>query len=505
MEILKRLICALLVVFLCSNFRIAAQESIGNDVFIKLLNYWNCKYTEAYLIEKCKDGKSPQSCKNAIFDLSKCTSLDNSLNIDKLTNLLSRNSWNTVANKLSKNYYNQRISKWKENMNHDQIIDVLILKESDYQGFNDLNAQYILMETTKQLIDDFSKKFTNGRSEGNDKKTPTIQSDINKQNASVTSGRTNTTKPTKENREIIWKIILVLFGLAAITVAWIQYRDTINKNVILIFSFLSISVLFIFLLLYYWSGVLMASIFLFLVLIVLVFKNKTLINNISKKVKSTHFNKSKNKPSKKSETQTNDVGDKQNTEKKSLLQEKISKLEGEIVELKKHDIRKYIIEFKNGKGNIDILIKLVEIARKKYPVFSNYIQSLQIEKPQKEITPKIVELKFNTPNTNANIFANTPNTASILFADAINNGVFYNVCDMPGDLSVYELKPSGSRATFEIYAMAEKRVVARPGNLDGCDAEIVQGGTKLQTVTPGVAHETGGKWFVEKPLKVRIE
>lgn len=93
-----------------------------------------------------------------------------------------------------------------------------------------------------------------------------------------------------------------------------------------------------------------------------------------------------------------------------------------------------------------------------------------------------------------------------LYADAISNGEFYNMSNTPGDLSVYELVlVNDTNATFTVYAAAEKRVVARPGNLEGCEADIMQGGKSLQTIKPGEACEIGGKWKVITSLKVRIE
>jgi len=96
-------------------------------------------------------------------------------------------------------------------------------------------------------------------------------------------------------------------------------------------------------------------------------------------------------------------------------------------------------------------------------------------------------------------------TGNTLYADAINNREFYNVSEISGDLSTYELTLTGkTTATFKVCKAAEKRVIARPGNLNGCETDIVQGGKILETVSDGRASESGGKWKVDVPLKLKI-
>ncbi len=108
-------------------------------------------------------------------------------------------------------------------------------------------------------------------------------------------------------------------------------------------------------------------------------------------------------------------------------------------------------------------------------------------------------------NNIKNRLENTAMNSNILYAEAINNKEFYNVSYIPSDLSVFVLELTGGlKANFKVYSGAEKRVIIRPGNLEGCETDIIQGGKSLQTITTGKAREINGKWIVEIPLKIKI-
>ena len=93
-----------------------------------------------------------------------------------------------------------------------------------------------------------------------------------------------------------------------------------------------------------------------------------------------------------------------------------------------------------------------------------------------------------------------------LYANAINldDETFFNVSEQPGDMSVFELKLLNNySATFKIYSEAEKRVIDRPNYLTGCEKEVI-GNQALEIIRIGEAHKSGGKWIIDKPLKIRI-
>ena len=91
-----------------------------------------------------------------------------------------------------------------------------------------------------------------------------------------------------------------------------------------------------------------------------------------------------------------------------------------------------------------------------------------------------------------------------LYANFINNNELMNVSDTMGDFSVFKLDLINSNtAEFYVHDSAIERVISRTNYLAGCEKEIIPGG-KLLTQIPGIAHETGGKWVIDTPLKVKI-
>jgi hypothetical protein len=128
-----------------------------------------------------------------------------------------------------------------------------------------------------------------------------------------------------------------------------------------------------------------------------------------------------------------------------------------------------------------------------HPVSSPATQELKLSAISKQ--PEIV-VKITDKCENGNI----------LYAEFINNGEFQNIEEgQPSDMSVFELRLTGGgkTASFQIYEGAKERVIARTNHLAGCEKDIAPGGTTL-TQTAGTAYESGGKWKVDSPLKVKI-
>jgi len=126
---------------------------------------------------------------------------------------------------------------------------------------------------------------------------------------------------------------------------------------------------------------------------------------------------------------------------------------------------------------------------------SNKKKGENLDKIQEDLNK--LELKINESK-------NSENKESIkhLYADSINNGEFFGTSDKPGDLSIYELNIE--EGTFTVRPDAEKRVIGRPGNLEGCDVDVIQGGKILIIKEAGKMHESNGKWIIDSKLKVKI-
>ena len=131
---------------------------------------------------------------------------------------------------------------------------------------------------------------------------------------------------------------------------------------------------------------------------------------------------------------------------------------------------------------------------------NKYIQLIRQQEKNSPLTDSATREKRTTPIPPVRTGAKKN-----LYADAINKGEFYNVSQLPGDRSVFELELSNnsSFATFKVYPGAEKRVIDRPNYLADCEKEVI-GNESLETVTLGEARKSGDKWIIDKPLKVKI-
>jgi len=114
----------------------------------------------------------------------------------------------------------------------------------------------------------------------------------------------------------------------------------------------------------------------------------------------------------------------------------------------------------------------------------------------KEQSPQPVPVPISVPQP-------TPQRRK-LYADFISDYELINVKDTLDDFPIFELELiDSSTAKFKICESSKALVIERPSYLAGCEKNIVPDGKTL-IQTSGTAHETGGKWVVTEPLKVKI-
>lgn len=95
-----------------------------------------------------------------------------------------------------------------------------------------------------------------------------------------------------------------------------------------------------------------------------------------------------------------------------------------------------------------------------------------------------------------------------LYADAIVNGKFNRVKEQPDPAETnFELRldsPTATSAKIYIYSGAERRILANPAFLEGCDKQIL-GNSRVETTHPGLAQKEGeNNWVVTKKPEVII-
>lgn len=95
-----------------------------------------------------------------------------------------------------------------------------------------------------------------------------------------------------------------------------------------------------------------------------------------------------------------------------------------------------------------------------------------------------------------------------LYADAIVNGKFNRVKEQPDPAETnFELRldsPTATSAKIHIYSGAERRILANPAFLEGCDKQIL-GNSRVETTHPGLAQKEGeNNWVVTKKPEVII-
>ena len=456
------------MVFLCIAYVGATQEkTIDKSTFDKLLNYWNCKYTEAYLNEVCKNGQSVNSCANAKKALSKCTDIENALEIRDLTEILKNNLWNNVNEHLSQKYFNNRKDTWKENLRYDEMLTILILQDSENSDIFIPEAWNMLVNTTTtELTKQFKSQF------------PTV----NPERSTVISKQ-----KTGGNGVKWWKsnLINIIFGLSTFiiliiagfyyrkkVISYIKQLRKIETNKIIAWSIVILMICVILSFLIHFQPFITNI----LLVIIIIFKAFNLLLKMNKR-------DSKKEPG--------------------------SNIHKENMQLKKdiEELNKEKENLQNRKTNLSELREIVASNLREDDGFLNFVKAemqqyekpLPIPKPQQSIQPQYFEPIFDETEEKIEI-------TNLLYANFIHNNEFQNIVSgQPNDLSVFEIHVSedGKTASFQVFIGAEERVISRPNYLAGCEKEIISGGTQLLQ-TPGKALEAGGKWIVDKPLKVKI-
>ena len=95
-----------------------------------------------------------------------------------------------------------------------------------------------------------------------------------------------------------------------------------------------------------------------------------------------------------------------------------------------------------------------------------------------------------------------------LYADAIFDGKFNRVKELPDDDTIFELKligPNETLAKIVIYGPAYRRVIVNPSFLEGCEKQIVGNSTvvmELEGLTQ--KDDRNGKWTIVTTPKVKI-
>ena len=101
----------------------------------------------------------------------------------------------------------------------------------------------------------------------------------------------------------------------------------------------------------------------------------------------------------------------------------------------------------------------------------------------------------------------TQSSQSALYADAIIDGYFVRISEVPNEDSVFVLHLNGENsANFGIYSPAHPRIIANPSFLEGCEKQIL-GNTMQLDVIEGRAQRdaSNGKWKVIEKLNVIIK
>ncbi|MBR0175866.1 MAG: LysM peptidoglycan-binding domain-containing protein [Bacteroidales bacterium] len=111
-------------------------------------------------------------------------------------------------------------------------------------------------------------------------------------------------------------------------------------------------------------------------------------------------------------------------------------------------------------------------------------------------------------DSNSSKSSNHATASSVtLYADAIIDGYFVRVREIPNEDSIFVMLLNGEgTATFEVYESAYNRVVANPSFLEGCEKQIIGESLRLEIISKGVAQRdfSNGKWKIINKLNVII-
>ena len=157
-----------------------------------------------------------------------------------------------------------------------------------------------------------------------------------------------------------------------------------------------------------------------------------------------------------------------------------------------------------------ILVELVELVEK----IVKKIQPAKINENELEtliiciVKQTLKQIKQNQQNNKeSKVHFSTPVQPQSLYADSVFEGIFNCVNEQPDDDTIFELKlnnPDDTVAKVIVYAPAQKKVIANPSYLEGCEKQIL-GNTAVSTQREGIARKVGGgKWIITTPPEVKI-
>ncbi|MDR0603772.1 MAG: hypothetical protein LBG80_05655 [Bacteroidales bacterium] len=101
---------------------------------------------------------------------------------------------------------------------------------------------------------------------------------------------------------------------------------------------------------------------------------------------------------------------------------------------------------------------------------------------------------------------NTHDPISTLYSDAIIDGFFNRVREVPNEDTIFELHLQIEQmANFTIYPSAYKRVIANPDFLEGCDKQALHNAQNVTIESQGIAQkQPDGKWKITKKPNIII-
>jgi hypothetical protein len=96
---------------------------------------------------------------------------------------------------------------------------------------------------------------------------------------------------------------------------------------------------------------------------------------------------------------------------------------------------------------------------------------------------------------------------NILYADAIIDGFFNKVKEIPNEDTIFELHlKNNDSATFTIFSGANQLITKRPEFLEGCDKQVLRNSANVKIIKKGETQkQSNGKWKIINKLNLIID
>jgi hypothetical protein len=442
----------------------STQMHIDSITYEKMLNYWSCKYTAAY-IEFLIQQPNDYTC-NSIEEDIKNISIDISLSYEQLEEILRKKScFGTVT--LQKDYYNNVERKWNNSfstLSLEEIKNKLTI-QTTYGKKIKFETQ---SETTDLLQNEFDAYMMNICKSSQPKEIEKNDSDSGSSSKDIPKKGEFSPETIPVNIFVI-SCIAILITLLSVG---IKYFNTIrNKNLEEIFYGVIILILILLLILKCEVAVLL---FLLLLLTVDIFcfvrKHKTNTKN-SIVAKEAEVSKG---------AEANKMGRQEKSKKTEPKDNEDVKTVNE-----NEQPRKENDQLRKEGGSMQYEQRSA-VESKKDQVYNDDKQSTLSSEPIVKVAPqKVIPL----------------------YANAIINGIFNKVTELANEDTVYTLLRKASTdkiAKFTVDGCYYSRVIACPDLLDGCDTQYISNNpTALQVEAGEAAQDDFGKWRITK--KARIE